>query len=60
VEILYASVIAIMTAQLAVMAGIFLRLGGMGEAVKNLKRRTQEIEKIIFHIERNLNHEKQV
>jgi hypothetical protein len=51
-EILFAAVIAILTAQLAVLAGIFLRLGGMKEAIESLKDRVTKIEKEIFHHER--------
>jgi hypothetical protein len=43
-EILFATVITILVAQLTVLAGIFLRLGGMSEAIDGLKRRVKILE----------------
>lgn len=46
-EILFASVVGILGAQLAVLSGIFLRLGGMKEGLEALKTRVRKLEEII-------------
>lgn len=43
------AVIGILTAQLTVLAGIFLRLGGMKEAITDIKRRLEHLEKAVFN-----------
>jgi hypothetical protein len=52
-EIIVAAIITIMAAQLGVLSGIFLRLGGVHEAIETLKNRVSKLErnKGVFHHE---------
>jgi len=60
-EVLIASVITILAAQLGVLSGIYLRLGGLGEAVKTLKDSMQVLKNRVTQLETKLgviNHDK--
>jgi len=50
-EILFSVIIVILAAQLGVLGGIFLKIGGVQEALKNLRNRVEKIEKGIDYYE---------